>query len=247
MHTGPDNPIRALFSDPEAPGTALIMVLIDTFGTECLNWESQTLWLEIEATWKVKPPQEVRDKVNALITVLTTNQFFTSLDAFVAICSALYGRGTDPKYHDFPNIHEMCWAITETHLLDEAKDKFAQEISDYAVERLKLEGWHKSPAMLKRVTGPWQETQDMEINDTMMDQGGDIQAYWKSQTEKERDLDRDIMERLAGLARTLAALPLQNGNKDVLRRLQDSVERALAKLSPGSSPASAPSLPLGIQ
>ena len=236
---------RELFSDPEAPATALLMALIDTFGTECLNWESQTLWLEIESAWRVKPPQEVRDKVNALVVLMTTNQFYTNLDAFSAVCSALYGRGADPQYHDFPGVHEMCWAVTETHLVDEAKDKFAQDIADYAAERLKLEGWNKAPAMLRRVTGPWQDAQDMEINDTLTDQGGDVQAYWKTQKERELSLNEDIMGRLARLAQVLAALPLQHGKKEVLRQFQGSVEKARAELPPSSSSASAPSLPLG--
>jgi len=241
-----DERLRSLFSDPEVPGTALVMALIDEFGTECLEWEPETLWMEIEATWRAKPPREACDKINALATVLTTNQFFASLDAFVAVCTALYGRGADPQHSDFPSIHEMCWAVTETHLLDEAPDKFAQDIADYARERLKLEGWNKAPAMLQRITGPWQDAQDMTINDAMTDQGGDIQAYWKTQAEKERELNQDIMARLEQTARILADLPLRYGNREVLLRLRESVERAQAGQSQGSSRALEPSALPGI-
>ena len=232
--------IQALLQDPKAPATALLVALMDEYGTEMLGWDPYALRLEIEHEFRVKLPHDNMDKVNALVTVLTTNQMFVSLDAFCAVCTALFDRGTDSVHMDLPSVEEMCWAITEVHLLDAPPDKYNDDIVTYATERLKLEGWTRAPGMLRRVTGNWQGADNLSINDTLEDSGGDVAAYWKGAEGKEQELNADIMNRLKVLADTLVRLPLQHGQRQVLEQLQQNVGKALAGLSRDSSPARAP-------
>ena len=78
-----------LLGDPNTIGTTLLVQVLDRFGLEVLDWEPQTLLMEIERSWKLEPPQFNMDKIWALMNVMSTNLFHTSLEFFIHVCNAL--------------------------------------------------------------------------------------------------------------------------------------------------------------
>jgi hypothetical protein len=223
----------SLLLDEEAIATPLLVGLLDEFGTEMLDWEPETLRLEIKNEWKVTPPQVNFDKIWALVTVLTTNSFYDSFEGFTHICNALSNTEASFDVYDPADVTEMAWAIAECTLLDPpdptGKDKsyqFNTEIIAYMQARLNTESFSKPPLILAKHLP--ENDGSAKIDSALADDGIDYNAYWDSQQRKRMAVDRWVGSRMLNLIQTLVGLPLQNADKEALAQLQERARKALA-------------------
>lgn len=221
----------AVLIDKRAPATALFCIMMDEFGTEFLDWEPETLEQEVEGRWKTRLPTVNRDKIWALATVLTTNLFYQSLEAFTHICNALNGSEADFENYDPADVAEMCWALAEVTMLNPPEesegDVFNQEILTYMEERLKYEGFQKVPKILgKYVSLPANEE---AVNQVLTQDSIDFNAHWDSQQRKLLEIDRFVSDRLAAMVMLIAELPLQSADPQGVADLKERASRALAK------------------
>jgi hypothetical protein len=223
--------VGALFRNPATPGTILLFILVDELGTEFLSWENETIEHEIMAKWKVRPAPENDDKIQALITVLTSNMFYANLDCFVHICNSLNDAGASFEHFDPPQVSDIAWAIAETTLIDppETKDqsyRFSHEITAYMEAELEREGFTKPPRILaKFVSVPDNETQ---LNQILDGDGIEYKAYWTDQERKRVDVDQYVASKLATTLELLADLPLHHADKKALEELRQRARTALA-------------------
>lgn len=235
-----------LLMNPDVTGTALLVGLLDEFGVEALDWDPQTINMEIEAEWHVKPPQVNRDKVQALITYLTTNLFFQNLEAFGHICNALSGEEADFEHYELPDVTQMCWAIAECTLLNppdpkDPADQWSSEIQEYVRQRLDLEGFTRVPRMLSGVVEL--EDQSKDIEDTFGSEGINVKSYFDSQQRKIIEVDAYVAEKLLQLTEELAGLQLQHGDRDAIEELRTNARKAAGHLSSEISKAQESSSP----
>lgn len=220
-----------LLMDPESIGTVLLCGLIDEFGTECFEWEPETLNIEILHAWKVTPPQVTMDKIQALLTVLTTNTFYKNLDAFNHVCNALAGDGADFENYDPASISQIAWAIAETTLVSPPEEKdssyqFGDEIITFITAKLDEEGFSKPPRILANLVKPKDNT--TEINDILTGDGIEFNGYWDMQQRKRLDVDEWIGSRLLKLMTDLSDLKLTHADPKAIQALRDRASKALA-------------------
>lgn len=213
-----------LLEEPKASATALLVMLIDTFGIELIGWEPETLRMEIEDEWKVKPKQVNMDKINCLVNFLASNTFYKNIDVFMHTCTVLNDSPADFSQFDPPDVYEMCWAIVELSLLNPPEgpeDEFNPEIITYMQLKLEEEGFHRVPKTLSKIVS-MPETPH-SINDTLDDEAIDSKAWWDKQQEKLSNIDAYVCEKLFSLLSQIVSLPLTSADQ---KGLESLVQRA---------------------
>lgn len=142
---------KDIFLSPDSFGTTLLIALFDSFGTECLQWEPETIELELNKLLGTDIPEENMDRLQAAMSVLTSNLFFISLEAFNLTCNSLNFSKMDGKTFIPADIEDIMWGITEVNLLlgADAKDnEFSRDIQLYVGKILESEGILDPPSIL---------------------------------------------------------------------------------------------------
>lgn len=222
-----DDEVKKFIEDASTPATCLLVLCLDEWGTDLLDWEPETLPRAVHMAWNAKLPQANRDKIWALVTHMTTDTFYSDLNGFIHICNALSGHGVDFEQFDPAEIDEMCWGVTETSLIApmEKEDRFCDEIVAYMETRLEYEGFQRVPHMLKKfVQIPAREE---ELNQTLTSDGSGFKNYWKMQEGRLANIDIWVKERLTALFMTLEALPLRFADEQGLQRICERAKSVL--------------------
>lgn len=87
-----------LLADPETSATTLHLIVLTTYGDAVYGDPDQglmpidpvLLWALIREDFGVTVPESNENKLNALITAISTDAFYETEEAFVATCLALY-------------------------------------------------------------------------------------------------------------------------------------------------------------
>lgn len=232
--------------NPDTSGTTLLVGLMDQFGTEMFDWEPDTLRMEIQGIWGVEPPMENMDKIWALVTLITTNLFYVSLEAFIHICNALNGQGSDFKNYDPATVEEMCYGIAEATLIDppEKGDEFSSEIITYMKGELEAEGFTTVPKMLKPYVGEGLVDQS-SVEDVLVMDEIEAKSYWDGQAGKRADIEEYVRQRLQKLVDEIAILPLRNADAQGVEQFRQRASKALGVQTQQTTRASelAPKVP----
>lgn len=231
-----------LLASRDAIATPLLVGLVDEFGTEFFSWDPDTLVAEVKSEWRINLHQANSDKIQALLTVLTTDRFTGDLQAFIHVCNSLAGQGASFEVYDPADVTEMCWALAEIGLTDPLgeKEKFTNDISIYMAAKMDEEGLQKAPKLLAPHVSLPDRTQ--LINDTLSADGIDHKAYFDSQQRSLMNIDVYVRERMLELVQQLGGLKLQSAQPGALEDLTARAQKALAVQSQQTAKAQA-SLP----
>lgn len=144
-----------LFADPRAFGTALAALLSGRFGVEWLDWEPETVALEIRDEFGIaEVPEENFDKIFAVATLIKTDQFYQSVPAFHHIITALNGDASFDTY-DPPDPEDIAWGLYESLLHDppsrdeEVEARFSPNVQAYVGAVLKASGMTRFSGILR--------------------------------------------------------------------------------------------------
>ena len=147
-----------LFRVDDSFALSLITAFLAENGTEALQWEPETIRLEIRNDFGVDPSQVVMDKVQAAISLLTTDQFYTYWEPFEEIIHVLNDYEADFETMRPPTPEELAWGVIEAHLIDQEDEPgrplaflFSPEVKAYVVAHLHRSGFYKSPETLQFV------------------------------------------------------------------------------------------------
>lgn len=208
--------------DSKTSGAILLTLLTDEFGTECYDWEPETLQMEIEALWGDIPPTNY-EKIMAFLTVLTTNRFENSLEAFIHICNGLVGGGANFKQYDPATVTEMCKTIAEVSLIDPPEKglyQFNEEIRQYIRKELDFEGYGQIPRLLKPYTADGEEMPE----DLPMDEI-EANSYFDRQQQRLEILDMEVRAHLQAVFNDLNEVPLRNADQAAKNKLVESYSK----------------------
>jgi hypothetical protein len=216
---------KELLTDPNVYGTTLVLILVSEFGTEFFSWDPDTLALEVMSKWKVNIPERNKDKIWALVTYLTTNNFTRNVDAFIHICNSLSGDGADFQTYSLPTPAEMGWGITECFAFEPPEDTFSEEVKTFILETLKLYGYHRVPKLFEAYVK--MPIDSAGINETLSGDGIDYNAFWDAQQRKNIDLDQSLVSRLVGMIRQIAAAEIPEADPKAVHTLLTRAETTL--------------------
>lgn len=143
---------KEIFLSTDSFGTSLLISMIDTFGIECLAWEPETIEIELEKYTGCDIPEENLDRLQSAMSVLSSNLFFVSLEAFNLTCNALNFSKVSGTTFIPADIEDIMWGITEASLLlgvDANKNEFSRDIRIYVGKILESEGILDPPSILQ--------------------------------------------------------------------------------------------------
>jgi hypothetical protein len=203
---------KEYFERPETFATSLLLLILDQYGTEPFDWDPQTLQLELEGDFGVKIPPKNIDKLHALITALTTDQFYRDPMIFGHICDALNNQPVGFEYIPCPQPEEMAWGITEVSLIEgDTRGSFSSDVRRYIAVVLETFGMYHPPDVLKIADYASDTLSNAESN---LGDDPDMYAgfYTKNQADGKETVDY-IKTRLVHLLREVDELPLAHRDK----------------------------------
>lgn len=227
--------VKRFLEDPRTPASCLLILCLDEWGTNFLQWEPDTFLIQAQQSWGAQLPTANRDKIWALVTHLTTNLFYVNLQAFVNICNALNGHGASFEQFEPAEVDELAWGIVEAQLVDPPQKGgvFCPDIKAYLGARLKYEGFQRVPKPLKglvRLPDRQEETNQVLGGDAI-----DFKAYWDMQSQRVDAVEAYVRDRLQVLFSTLGALPLVHADQKSLSALLSRAQGALAISPPATA------------
>lgn len=207
--------MKEAWQSRETFATVLLTMFLDRFGVEGLDWDPNTITLEIESEFECDLPQLSLDKLITAIQLLTTDRFFKNLPDFITFCNVLGGDEYQPDMWDPADAEEVAWGITEAMLIyppdDDDPEPFTDEIRAYIGAVLDSEGLINPPDILRIALRTARVSPNIEdfSDDPMM-----FNAVYDLEEGKKQDIDRSIRLKTKLLAAQLQALQLENGKVD---------------------------------
>lgn len=213
--------LRDLLTSDDSFATTLLVVLIDTYGTEALEWSPETILMELKDDFAIQDfPQDNFDRMMAAIQVVTSDDFFKRLPSFIFLCNIF--SGTNPDQFDPADAKECAWGMTEALLLSPPEDEnpFSEEIRHYIGQVVDQEGIRTPPDLLRlgirSTTSGQADFSDMSLEEPSM-----FAAEFQMQAGKAKEIKQMVQANMTELFDQLESLPLKNGDtQKLLQRLR---------------------------
>lgn len=205
-------------TNPQAIGTTVFLIVVDQFGTECLNWETDTLWDEMDKLVSDDVPLNNKEEASALGLIYTSDRFFNNPTVFSRISNTLGGENTPTVagVFDPPDVDEMAWTVWESLLHrplernETEEDRFGSQVQTFIRELLITRGFLLTPSPLDFVdlpsSPPGLENLDPDLT----------QAAWELQRKNRNIVTGYVKERITRLLNQLEKVQLKNGHTDQL-------------------------------
>jgi len=204
-------PIQIL-NNPTLFVTSVITMLIDTYGTDCLNWETETFEIELTNSG-VLVNNMLMDKIMTGVIILTTNEVHRSVTAFNNIIQVLNFNEAIPRTFIEPSLDDILWGCLEIRMLegveDYEKQGFDDNIKSMILTVLKEHGITDPPSILdfidfdiKFIKRLDEALSNLKNND-----------YAERQSQLKNTLNDDLKNKANSLMSQIRLLPLQNRQK----------------------------------
>ena len=108
---------KLLLLNPDLAATGLLIIVMDRLGSDVLQWDPETISLELSQELGVELPPANFNKLMAAIELVTSDVFYTSLPDFIRLCNVLYNGTLSALAFDPADAAEIAWGITEALLI----------------------------------------------------------------------------------------------------------------------------------
>jgi len=227
--------IRDVFRDKGTFGTTLLIAVIDAYGTECIEWDPEALRKEILDDYQVDLSASTMDRIMAAMSVLASDMFFVSLEAFNNTCEALNFGPVDGDRFIPCELDDIMWGCTEVRLLlgsqeyDEAD--WSHDVRRYTAAQLSMEGVTKAPDIL---TFAEFDSEELDNKDTLLATDQLMASTYQGRQQTVlKELNDEAIGNLQQLLRQVASLKLEHGKTDQVQKLLDDI---MAKISESGQP-----------
>lgn len=219
--------VRRLLVGEDTFATTLLVLAVDSYGPECLEWHPRTLLAEFHDDWQVMLPSASLDRLMAAITVITTDLFFQDVSRFVQLANVLAFDEFDPGQFDPADSVECAWAVTEALLLnppdDEDPEPFCDDVRRYIGMVLRDEGFITPPDILRiALEADW----SAQVQYAFAEDEALFEGVYDVQRDKTNEVNGVVRESLHDLLEQLSALPLRRGD---VTDLAQRIRRTLAE------------------
>ena len=208
--------------------TSLILVLIDEYGTEALEWDPETIKLEIEEDFHVDLPNDSLDKICAGCQIIGSDSFYKSLPDFIEFCNILSDDSCDYETWAPADVYDIVSAMAEVRLisppLGPIEEMLDPEIAGYITVELRDAHVIEPPECLSFIPAS-----ALAINDIgkVSDDPDMFSAGYETALEASDELQLYETALLQRLLQELSELQLEHGDlswlkKDIQREEQKS-------------------------
>lgn len=138
---------KQILEDEKAPATILLSTAINGFGEECFTWEPMVLKLELEEKYDCKINDLQSDKLQAAITVLTTDMYETEVTVFETFNHLFNNQHASLDEFNPLEPEELIAGMTEAYLIRGERLEFSPEVRVYAGQIFHDYGMHGPPTL----------------------------------------------------------------------------------------------------
>jgi hypothetical protein len=160
---------KQILEDEKAPATALLAVIVKKYGEECFEWEAPLLKAELQQDYSCEISDLQSDKIQAAITVLTTDVYESDIKAFETI-NYLFNHHPDNFDEINPlEAEELICGMTEAYLIRTEPIMFSPEVRVYAGKIFQDYGFHSPPKLFHQAIMEEREGNDDEKNEALQE------------------------------------------------------------------------------
>lgn len=204
---------QAMLAHEDLRISTLALIIIDEYGVEALNWDPETIILELQDDAHVELSDLNAARVGCLVSLLTTDSFYYSLPDFINICNVVSGDVDNPSLWKPASLHAIIYALSEIQLLD-PQDTPLQELLDpeivsYIELQLRDAGATQPPDCLRFVKPEHLAVADIA---TIQEDPVLFSASYQIATEASEELQQFENSALVQLVQELMMLELENGD-----------------------------------
>jgi hypothetical protein len=224
------NDLRAegkVWANQDSFTTTLVVLFVDTYGTEGFDWHPNTVEIEVEHDFRINLPDVNFEKLMTGISLFKTNNFYRSLPDFIRSCVVLNGERVGKDQFELADAADCAWGMTEAMLLHppEVDEPFTAEIRTYVGKMLDQEGILTPPDIL-RIALRDQDVAE-QVRYGFSDDPEMFGAIQDMQAAKTEDINHLIKSRLRSLFHQLKSLPLNAQASDNMAKVVEKVLRSL--------------------
>lgn len=213
---------KALLLNDETMGSVLLAIALDLYGTEVMEWEFQTLRMELADDYGIELSEINDAKLQALIVSLTTDGFYTDFIVFSSIANALSNKPVDYGDLEPTEPEDMAWAVFEVLSLDgTGHPKFTPEICRYVGVCLAEAGMHKAPKSLRFANYP--DNHGPGTENLLTDDPALFNGFYTRNQEDAAAVDAHVQHRFSVMIDQLNEVPFRQGDADTWKRLIDTL------------------------
>lgn len=213
--------------------TTLVVLLTDMYSNKetgeisWLNWDIETIKLELEDDLRVKVKPRIIDKIAVGQLLMTTDLFYKEAPDFIHFCNVMNDDNEMPGVWNPADSYEIAWAVAEATLLEPPEeglpDAFSPEVLGYIKIVLKQANILSAPDSLSFIKPD-------ELSGPAIGQLNDDMVLYKAAYDEAQEatdmLNEYVNIRTTELLDQLSQITVKQGN------LQQVVEQAKAQIEP---------------
>lgn len=161
--------IKQVLSDEKAPVTALLFVLTKAYGNECYEWEPLVLKAEVQKDYDCELSDLQSDKIQAGITLLTTEQYENNIAVFETLNYLFNHQPDDLDEFNPLEPEELICGLTEAYAIRGEEMVFSPEVRVYAGLIFRDYGFHRPPKLFPKAIMEEREGNDDEKNEALQE------------------------------------------------------------------------------
>jgi len=149
--------IHRLFELKDTPATILNGIMLNLYGTEYIQWDTDTIREEINDLFSDQkdfiPNEFCIEKLNAIRSLIGTTQYYDNWMFFEKITNALNEEIVGFDVISLADANEIVWSIIEANINDELRP-FQKNVNAYISFSFKQFGLLETPKILRPI---WDE------------------------------------------------------------------------------------------
>jgi hypothetical protein len=211
-----------MFESGELFGSSTLALITDIFGTECYTWEPETLEIELKDLGISYLDPAMMDRLQAAITLLTSDVAHWDVVAFSNIASALNFDMIDGTSFIPAELDDILWGCAEMKMiegLEDFKQPFSPEIQEFVKQILMKHGLNEVPEVLNFVTLDKEYTDRSDAN--LSGDADMFKAYWSTQNDFKKQMTDFLEERYDQLLKQLRELPIEDMDPEFVEAVKE--------------------------
>jgi hypothetical protein len=161
--------VKQILEDEKAPITALLYVITREYGSVCYEWDSLVLRGELQKDYGCNISDLQSDKIQAGITLLTTEQYENNIAVFETINYLLNHQPDNIEEFNPLEPEELICGLTEAYIIKAEEMKFSPEVRVYAGVIFRDYGMHKPPKLFPKAIMQERDGDDTEKNEALQE------------------------------------------------------------------------------
>lgn len=213
------------WKNPDAFGLSMLIMFLDTYGTEGLSWLPETIDMELSRDF-TEVPEANFSRFMCACSLLASNSFYQSVPDFVRICVELSGTFYPQNQLILPDAQDIAWGMTEAMMIDPPdqndQDPFSEEIVAFIGQVLDDEGIINAPDVLR--IGVRDGDLQARVSYDFSDDPEMFSAISEVELGRTNDINTFVKERAAALFSQIESLPLVNGNTSFIAAIKQKLK-----------------------